>query len=695
MALINTLRNKMGKVVVGLVAVAILSFTLADILGSNSILMGNDNEVGEIAGEKISLQEFQNEVQERENSYILNLGRSATEREKPTLRQQAWDLLITKHAFQKQYENVGVMVTSDELWDMMQGKNISPGIKQSFTNPQTGEFDRQQFMQFLQQLPSMPGDAQVRWELFKNELKPGRERIKYENLMLLSTHVTSKEAEKEYNTQTDVAEVKYLYIPYYSVNDSLVSVTTNELEAYLKENRERYKVEQSRSLKYVAFPVQPSAEDSAFVKQEMVDLKEEFKQVTDDSVFASLNTDGLTFFNKYHVGTLPLSLQANVSNLATGDVRGPYLDRNYYKLFKVAEIFEDTIAYARASHILIKGEDDEARQEAGRILNEIRGGASFEDMAREFGTDGTASQGGDLGWFEDGKMVDEFNEVVFSATRTGLINRLIKTQFGYHVIRVDELKTYTAYKVATIEREILPGDETRNEAYRKADEFANSVDDLASFEEVAGTQGFTVTPAEKLGVNDRRIGVWGEARQVVQWLFKDASVDDISEVFELDNEYLVAVMTGEIEEGYQSVNDVRSELTVKVKNEKKGEIIIGKLAGMAGSLDEIAADYGTDANVYNSSDLKISSNSLPSVGFDPVAVGKAFSLASGGKSEPFASENGVFIIEMENKTVAPEIADYATYMTQLEQERRNRAATNISEAIKEFADIKDERYKYY
>ena len=695
MALINTLRNKMGKLVVGLVAVAILSFILADLLGSNSVFLGNDNDVGEIAGETISLQEFQNEVQERENSYILNLGRTATEREKPTLRQQAWELLITRHAFTKQYENVGVMVTSDELWDMMQGKNINPGIKQSFSNPETGEFDRQQFTQFLQQLPSLPGDAQVRWELFKNELKPGRERIKYENLMLLSTHVTSKEAQLEYNTQTDVAEVKYLYIPYYSVNDSLVTVTKSELESYLKENRERYKVEQSRGLKYVAFPVQASPEDSAFVKQEMIDLKEEFKLVSDDSVFASVNTDGLTFFNKYHVGTLPLSLQANVSNLTEGDVRGPYLDGSRYKLHKVTEIFEDTISYARASHILFKGEDDEVLREARRVLNEIRAGASFEDMAREYGTDGTASQGGDLGWFEDGKMVDEFNKVVFSATRTGLVNRPIKTQFGYHIIRVDELKTNTAYRIASVEREILPGDETQNTAYRKADEFANAVDDLASFEEVASSQGLTVTPADKLGINDRRIGVWGEARQVVQWLFKDASIGEISEVFELDNEYLVAVMTNEIEEGYQSVDNVRSELTVKVKNEKKGQIIIDKLAGIAGSLDEIAAEYGEDANVYSSSDLKISSNSLPSVGFDPLAVGMAFSLGSGEKTAPFASENGVLIIEMENKTTAPEIADHATYVTQLEQERRGRASTNISEAIKEFANIKDERYKYY
>ncbi|MEM6360809.1 MAG: peptidylprolyl isomerase [Bacteroidota bacterium] len=695
MALINTLRNKMGKVIVAVVAVAILSFVLADLLGPSSTLFGNDTNVGEIAGQSISLKEFQNEVQQRENNYILNFNRTATEREKPTLRQQAWDFLITKYAFTKEYEKLGVQVHEDEMWDMMQGKNISPGIKQSFTNPNTGEFDRQQFMQFLQQLPTLPPDAQVRWNLFKNDLKPGRERLKYENLMLLSSYATNAEGERKYGAETNVAEVKYVYVPFYSVNDSSVQVSDNDLEAYLNGNKEKYKVEESRSLKYVSFSVIPSAEDSAFVRQEMLDLKEEFKTVNDDSVFASLNTDGLSPFNRYNVGTLPLQLQGNVSNITQGDVRGPYLDAGNFKLYKVTEVFEDTVEYARASHILIKGEDDEAKTEARRILNEIKAGASFEEMARQYGTDGTSSKGGDLGWFKTGTMVEEFNEAVFSATRTGLLNNTVKTQFGYHIIRVDNLKTGTSYKIASVEREILPSDDTRNQAFRKADEFAAAVDDLSSFEEIATQDTITVLAANKLGNNDRRVGALGEARQIVQWLFTDASKGDVSKVYELDDNYVVAVMTAETNEGYQSIDKIRNELSVKVKNEKKGQIIIDKLNGLTGTLEEIAAAYGDDASVYNSSDLKLTSNSLPSVGFDPKAVGRAFGLSSAEKTAPFASENGVLIIEMINKTEAPEIADYATYKTQVAQDFQNQARYNIAEAVKEFADIKDERYKFY
>jgi peptidyl-prolyl cis-trans isomerase D len=695
MALINTLRNKMGKFIVAAVAIAIMSFVLADLLGPNSSLMGGGNDVGEIAGHDVSLKEFQNTVQERENNYILNFNRQATERERPTLRQQAWDLLITQYAFEKQYDEVGVTVTDEEVWDMLQGKNINPSLQQAFTNPETGQYDREQFLSYLQQLPNLDPNAQVRWELFKKDLGPGRRRLKYENLLLSTNYVTKAEAMKEYSAQNDVAEVKYLYVPFYAISDSSITVSDSELNTYYNEHKEQYKVDNTRSLSYVSFDIIPSAADSAFVKEEMQTLKEEFKTVQDDSVFAGLNTDSDAFFGQYHPGILPAQLKANITNLTKGDVRGPYLETEGYKLYKVTDIYEDTVGYAKASHILIKGDDDAARDNARDILKKIKDGASFEAMAREHGTDGTSTKGGDLGWFAKGRMVAEFEKPVFEATSTGLLNDVVKTQFGYHIIRVDELKTNTAYKVATILREVLASDETINAAYTKADLFANSVEDVASFEAQAAADTVQIGRVSALKPNDRRVSNLGEARQIVQWLFTDASKGSISQVFELDGAYAVAVMTGEIEEGYKSLENVKGEVSIKVKDQKKGEQIIAKLNALSGSLDEKAAAYGEDANVYSSSNLLLSTTSLPSVGFDPEAVGKAFSLKSGESSAPFAGQNGVLIITMENLTVAPEIADYATYKDQIQQRVAGRVGFNIAEAIKENADIKDERYKFY
>jgi len=696
MALINTLRNKMGKVLVAVIGIAILSFVLADLLGPNSTLFGgNDNTVGEIAGETVNLQDFQALVEQQESNYVMNFNRQPGEREKQTIRNQAWELLIARHAFGKQYEEVGIEVTGDEVWDMMQGKNISPTIQQSFTNPETGQFDREVFINFMQQLPNAAPEQRYRWEVFKKDLKPGRERIKFENLLVKSVYVTSAEAQREYSAQNDVAEIKYLYVPYYAVSDSAVNVSENQLKDYYAENKEKYKVENSRDLKYVSFPIIASSEDSAFVKQELLDLREEFKSVEDDSVFAGVNTDALNYYGKYQAANLPRPLMANVSNLTKGDVRGPYLDGPNYKLHKVSDIYEDTVEYAKASHILFSGEDEETKQQAEDVLQQIKDGANFSAMARQYGSDGTANRGGDLGWFKTGDMVDEFQEAVFNTDEAGLLDELVKTEYGYHIIRVDEPKTNTVYKVATIEREILPGDETINQAFRKADLYASKIDNLSSFESVAKEDSLNITPVSGLKKNDRRVGTLGDARQVVQWLFRDASVGDVSEVFELDEEYVVAVMTKETEEGYKGLDQVRDEVSAKVKNQLKGDIIIEKLGSLEGTLDEKATSYGSDATVYTNSELKLSTNSLQGVGFDPEAVGKAFALESSETSSPFKAENGVLVIEMQNKTTAPEIGDYSIYKQQVSQNIQNRVGFSIGEAIKENASIEDKRYKFY
>jgi peptidyl-prolyl cis-trans isomerase D len=181
----------------------------------------------------------------------------------------------------------------------------------------------------------------------------------------------------------------------------------------------------------------------------------------------------------------------------------------------------------------------------------------------------------------------------------------------------------------------------------------------------------------------------------VQWLFRDASVGDVSQVYDLDDQNVVAIMTGIIEKGYRPLETVTAEITPAVKNEEKGKLIIEKLKAVDGTLEQLAAAFGNDANVYSSSDLKLSSNSLPSVGFDPLAVGLVFSLENGSRSQAVASENGVIIMELQNKTIAPALGDYSTYEAQLEQRRQNTNSMGIAEAIKESADIVDKRYKFY
>ena len=702
MALINKIRQKAGWAV-GFVALGLGLFMVGgDILGPNSAILGkNKTDVGEIAGEKIELDRYQQQIDEIKYNYTINYGRNPSENEMYTIRQQAWEYLIVKIAFQEQYDELGLVVTDEEQWDMVQGNNVSFEIKQAFTDPQTGQFQRDRVISYLQQVKQMSPDQQSAWYLFEKNLRPSRYRIKYDNLLIKTTYATEVEAKKRYQEETAVAEIKYLYIPYYSLPDSTVKVTDDELRTYLKKHQSEYKVEESRSFSYVSVPIIPSGDDTTFFMGQMNKLKEEFKETQDDSLFARNNSDGATFFDRQSVDALPKILQANYSNLTKGDVRGPYFEEGNFVIYKISDIVADTSGAVKASHILIKWTDEsdaakaEARSKAQGILNRARAGEDFAQLARENSVDGSSQNGGDLGWFGKGKMVEPFENAAFSAKSPGVINRLVESQFGFHIIKVTETINNNLYEVAFIQRAITPSENTRNKAFRQADFFASSSGNYTEFTENALKDSLEVYKADNISKNDRRFNDVDNARQVIQWAFKEESTGGVSDVIELEDRYVIVSLTKITEEGDATLADVKEQLEPKVKNEKKAGAIIEKLGKIEGSLDEMKDKYGNDARIYTSSDLKISTNSLPTVGFAPVAIGTAFSLEPGQKSGVVTEENGILVIEMVNFTKAPDIADYTPYKTQVEQRITGRVSFDAAEAIKKFANIKDYRYRFF
>jgi peptidyl-prolyl cis-trans isomerase D len=703
MALMNTLRNKMGKVVVGLISVAILSFVLTDLLGGqNSIFFGgNDTSVGEIAGEKIDVKEYQEIVDRLITNYRSNFGRSPGTTELTTLRDQAWQLLIVEKAFAKEYEALGLTVSTDELVDMVQGKNIAPDIQQIFTNPQTGLFDRDRLIQTLSQLNQSP-QGRAQWSQFEQTLIPARKRIKFDNLMIKSNIVNEQEAVREYEDQTTVAEIKYVYVPFYAVSDSVVSVTDGELEDYLDEHSDDYQVDWSKSIKYVSFSIAASSEDSLYYRDELRSMIDEFRAEENDSIYARANSDAENFYSTYNLGDLPDILKSNLNILKVGDVIGPYLEGNSYAIYKISLVQDDTVGYARASHILIKWDDDtdeakaRAREEANSVLSKLQAGGDFSELAKDYSKDGgSAINGGDLGWFNNSTMVEPFSDAVFGTNKEGLIPRLIESQFGYHIITVTEVPTYTKYKIASVARTIDASDETRDRSFRAADYFAGTSGNEEEFIANAKKDSLAVNEVEGIKQNDVNILRIGYARQVVSWLFNQGEVGKVSSVFELDDQYLVALVTNEIEAGTADLESVRLEVTAKVKNEKRAEIIANKLNGLSGSIDEIAAAYGADASVYDASGIYMSASSLPSVGTAIEAIGTIFAKNSGDITGPIKTDNGVVVIEVLNITPAPEIADHSTYISSIKQSRQNLDPFYLAELIKEEAEIEDRRYKFY
>lgn len=703
MALINKIREKSGFAI-GFIAIAMISFMiLGDLLGPNSRLLGgNNNVVGEIAGKEITIQEFEEALQGVKQNYAAQTGRQPTEEELVSLREQAWGQMILKVAYQKEFERLGIDVSDDEIYDMVQGNNVHPMIKQTFVNPQTGQFDRSLVAKYLRDdLPKVPAEQQAAWYNFEANLAPERDLAKYNNLIKLSNYVTTAEAKRYQSEQNDKASVKYLYVPYFTISDSAVKVTDEQLQAYLDKNKERYKVEESRAIEYVTVPIKPSSNDSATIRKEIDELVQQFASAQNDSLFVNANSDVPFNGASLNVGSLPERLKGQ--QLEKGKIFGPYNENGAYTIYKVVDVNDKGKASARASHILIRAENATpeakaaAKKKAEDLLAKIKGGADFSLMAAQNGQDGTAAQGGDLGFFSEGAMVPAFEKAVFGAKSAGLLPNVVETDFGYHIIKVTAPKTTRSYQLATVVRAVSSSDETRDIALRRADELAGTSSNLEALRQnVAKDKSLIKAEAKAVRATDRSINNLANAREVIRWAFGEKTdIGNVSPVFEVDDQYVVAALVSKQDKGYAKVSDIREELTAAVRNELKAQQIIGKLKSATGSLEQIAAKYGPEAVVKSAAGVTMASNTIEGLGFDPIATGKAFGLKAGKRSQPFEGQTGVVILETLNQEKINFTGDMSGVKKQLETMRSGRAEGSVFQLIRERADIEDNRIKFF
>ena len=697
MAIISTLRDKGGKFLVFVVGFSIAAFVLGDILGPNSSLIGqNRNIVGSINGEEIDLVRFNAVYEELTYNFSLNNGRSPTQQEVSELRDQAWERLINDISYVEEFNKIGLTVTDKESVDMVQGNNIHPMIIQAFSDPSTGSFNKDNVIGYLQNLSNQPANQQQAWFSFESNLKPMRLRTKYDNLIAQSTYYNSLDAEAEYFNTSSQIDLAYFYIPFFAVSDTLFDVSTNEMRSYLNKNKSDYNQDETRSIDYAFFSVQPSAEDSTFFENEINDIRSNLmsSNIIDDSTYAVINSDSFNPYIKYNPDELPTDLVGK----DVGFITEPTYENGSISIKKLSKIDQDAQEKARAKHILLRFDDSNkstVRTEANRILNLLRSGSDFEETARTYSQDGSASNGGDLGWFTDGMMVKPFQDAVFSRRRSGLIPRIIETDFGFHIINVTYPKTRTSYFVANISKDILPSDNTRNNIYRSAELFKL---DIKSTEDVFSDYlkenniiGGNISDIDK---NSTEVGTIPNARNVILWSYSDDRyVGEVSDVLETDEGYIVAQINEMKDEGTKKLDEVENSIKRRIIDEKKYEYLKEILVDYS-SLQDLKDNSGL-GDIYRSSGISMSENSLSNVGFSPESIGTAFSMQEGELTRPFKIDGGVIVLGLESKVLADTLSNYDDYRNTLIQTNRFNAPLKIDDAIKYFSDIEDDRYKFF
>ena len=696
MAIISTLRDKMGKFLVVVVGFSIAAFVLGDILGPSSIIGSqNENIVGEINGEEIDLIRFNTIFEQLSYNFSLNNGRSPSPQEMVGIRDQAWEKLINDISYNDQYNKLGLTVTNNESVDMVQGDNIHPMILQAFTDPNTGSFSVDNVIGYLQNLSSQPVNQQQAWFSFEANLKPMRLRTKYDNLLSQTTFINSLQSQVEYFNSSNIVDISYYYLPFYKVPDSLFEVSTSEMNNFLRKNKDDYKQNESRSMDFVYFPLSPSSEDSTLVISDLNNIKLSLSnEEINDSTFALLNSEGFSPYTKFNVDQLPEALVGRDKGYISDII---FSDEGVL-VYKLSDIVQDNKFKARAKHILLKFNDQnkqDVRSEALRILSLLRNGSDFDETARTYSEDGSASLGGDLGWFFEDSMVKPFQDAVFSRNRSGLIPRIIESEFGFHIIYVTQPKTKTSYAVTTILKEIIPSDNTRNNIYRDAEMFKIEAQNSSeSFEDIAYKYNYSFQTVNNIDKNATAISNLTDARNIVLWAYDDDRYNnDVSDVIELNDSYVVSYLSNIIKEGTKKLNDVENSVRKKILNEKKFNYF-SKMFDNYSSLDDLKTLYdGGDINSMD--DLDFNSNSIQNVGFTPEAIGVTFSMNDGELTKPIKIDDGLIVIQLNGFVQADSLQSYSDYGKTLLQANIFANSLKIDNAIKEFSNIEDLRYKFF
>ncbi len=706
MALVTKIREKSG-IAIGAIAIGLIMFIVGgDLLSPNSKLLGSTKEViGVIDGNEIGLDEFARKVEEVTNKYTLNLGRRPNEDEMPYLRQEAWNKLVMELVLMKEFEKIGVQVTKEEIIDMVQGNNVHPAIAGSFKD-KDGNLDKAGLKNFLSNLKNAPIDQQMQFRNFEAELPLNRLNQKYEKLFAFTNYVTKLEAENEYHQTNNKTDIRYIFVPFGSIADSVVQVPDAELKEYFDKNKSKYKREASVSLEYVSFPFKPTAEDSANIRKELDEMKDRFATISEDTAFVEANSDdNMNGIRSFRIDELPNELKnIPATELTKGKVFGSYLAGNKYKLYKVSGTKEDTVFSMRASHILLKtdGKNDiekiALRKKAEDILAQAKKNMPFEALASMYSEDGSKNQGGDLNWFKEGVMVKPFNDAVLNG-KVGVYPTVVETQFGYHVIKITQEKTKQQYQIATVTRDIEPSEKTRKAAYKLSAEFAKAKNKTEYDANVAAGKGLLSLQALNITQESRYINnLTGErAREVVKWAYKaETEIGMVSDPFEMQDTYIVAILKERKEKGESTFEDAAVMVLAKVREEKKAQMIMEKLNKLSGSLDEIAKAYGNNISVLNTQDVNIKTLSLVGVGSATQTIGKAAVLPKGTKTQAYKDDSGVMIMEVTESEVAAKIAEHTTYKDQLTQQRTNNSNNNtILRAIKKLTKTEDYISKYY
>ncbi|MDN5287345.1 MAG: peptidylprolyl isomerase [Mucilaginibacter sp.] len=704
MGIMGYLRERMGTILAFFIGFALLAFIVSEVVRSGGSFFRDDsNELAVVNGQKVPYDEF-NKKLEQNTAQFKQSGQNISPQITSYIQESVWNQMLTQILLEKEIEKVGIVVGGDEIAAMTGNSNPDPQIARQFSDPQTGQFDvnkLNQFKSYLQSAKADPAQKQA-WADFIMQLIEAKKQTKYMALVSNGLYVNSLDVKDDYEAKNKLVNFKYATLDYASIPDAKVTLTDDDYNTYYNAHKEEFKNPQDvRSFEYVSFNAAPSKEDTTAIKADVDKLAESFKTSTNDSLFVQINSETKTPLVFQKKGGLDPKLDTVMFNAAKGFVYGPYVSNGSYKLAKLTDE-KITFDSVKTRHILInpatEGGIDKAIAKADSLKKLIQGGKSFTELAATYSFDkGSGTKGGDIPAFDvngtmgggQGQLASEYTNAAFKAGKGDLV--VVTSQFGVHLIQVEDQKgSVKVVKVAVIDKPITASSKTQTIAYSKAQGFLGNLT-KDNFDAEIKKEGLKKKVAEDFtGVTSSLPGL-DNAREVVRWAYKAEKGDITDKVFTVGDQYVITRLSAIKPKGILTLDAVKKQIEPAVRNEVKAKQLDEKLLAGGSSIDQVAQKTGS--KVVPVQNVVFANPVIPGASLEYKVIGSIFGSKLNTLSKPVNGQQGVYVYVVDSFTNPPALTNGLREKQQIAQALVQRAGGQVLDALKDNANVKDNRAK--
>ena len=715
MAALGKIRSK-GGILVGAIGIALFAFLAGDAARSCDGIKGEARQqIGEILGKKISVQDYQKLIDEYQSAIKFTMQRdNLTDQELNQVKDQVWQQLVSNRVIEADAEKVGLTVTENEVQNVL-NEGTNPMLAQTpFVNQQTGRFDVNALKQFFDsynkakaakspQLEQMQAVYDY-WLFVEKNLRTQLLGQKYQALLASCVLSNKAEAMMAFKDNNEESQIQLASLAYSTVKDADVKVTDEDLKAKYEELKPAFRQNiETRDIKFVDFQIKASAADRSQVVKEMNEFQKQLATAEDPTAVVSKSGSeipylGLPVSSKAYQQYPDIASKIDSLSVGTTGVIENAQDNtlNIIRVLSKAQL-ADSIQFRQIN--IAAATPDESRAKADSIQKALAAGADFEALAKRYG------QTGEKVWFtgqqyEMAPSMNQDNRTFVNALLNGEVNATqnLALAQGNIILQVLDKKAYTTKTTAAIIKKLVDFSKaTRSDAYNKFSEFVAKNTTATDLEKNASKSGYQVQSLNDLSTAEHYIAGIRGTRDALKWLF-EAKQGQVSPLYECgDNDHLLVIaLTGIHPQGYRSWDDaqVKEILKREVIKDKKAEKLMAKLKGV----NSIAAAQAKGAKVSSVNQITFAAPAFVQAtgSVEPALSGAVAGTAAGKFSKaPVKGNAGVYVFQVQKKAMR-EGSKYNETLTMQQAAQMNmQLVGNFMQDLILKAKVVDNRYLFF